>query len=581
MAGPKRSVTTDARRFFLVVAVLAGALLVLGGVRWWATTEVYDAGIRQGVTFARAVTDSHEAMLDQEAGLRGYQITGDPAYLKPYREGQREYLRSSSLAWRLLPDDRVSGALLAVQERATAWQSEHAVPEIARTAVERQGTAPPRLAEGDRLFEQYREGYEALLMDVRAGNNALMSERERVDRAASLLEVGLAGLALVLAARRRLHTRDDVVRPVQEVTEVLHRLAEGEGSARPATYGTRELDGLASGVRALAEAAQGRRAEAEAARQASAARSRVFERVLAVAHELGSYVDPAELGEALLRATGQVVDLDAAVLRTVEAGELGEALASLPPGQLLPVDDVAVEAVRFLRVAAGADGHQLAVPVVHAGTVHALLQVHASSPLEEDDVLALQNLALAAGGALNAARLHARVHAESRSDALTGLHNRRRFEEDLQHELGLAGRVGVPVSLLLFDVDHFKRFNDTRGHRDGDRLLHDLASLLTLTLRATDSAYRYGGEEFAVLLRGTPADDAARLAERLRARIETRSPVTVSIGVVTAVSDPGPDRVVETADAALYAAKHAGRNQVRRADLAAPLPSLALAQANA
>ena len=548
------------------MAALAAALLALGCVHWYVTASVYDTRIREGVLFGRAVTDGQEAMLDQETGLRGFQVTGDPSFLAPYREGQAQYLRASAEAWRLAPPGHLSRRLLEVQGAASAWQTRYAVPALAGSSPGRR-TAPrdATLVVGRDLFDRYRDGYRALLQQVRASNNELMARRELLDRGASSLEVLLAAAALGLAARRRRRLADDVVRPVEELTAVLHQLADGDGAARPVSYPSRELDELSRGVRSLAEAAQRRREEADAERAAGAARAAVYEKVLAVAHELGSYLAPAELGRALLREVAELTGAQATVLRAVAEGAPGAPLAGLPTPDALPLDDLAAQALRFVRLSSSGDGREWALPVVHAGTVHGLLQVRVDEPLREDSVLALRNLALAAGGALTAARLHEQVHAESRSDALTGLHNRRRFEEDLQHELGLAGRVGVPFSLLLLDVDHFKRFNDTRGHREGDRLLRELAETLTLNLRSTDSAYRYGGEELAVLCRGTGPGDAQHLADRLRALVQAQTPVTVSVGVVTADGEIGPDALVESADAALYEAKHAGRNTVRTA----------------
>ncbi len=527
------SVARAGRRFFLTMAVLTVALLVLGCARWYLTLHVFDPQVRQGVQFARAVTDAHEAMLDQETGLRGYQASGSEVYLRPYLDGQRAWTAAAARSWQLLPDRRQADALLTLQDRAAAWQTRHAAPSVARSSSAPVAPTAAELALGKLLFDSYRETYAQVLGAARSHNDALLRQRERVDAVFSGLEIALAAGALLLAARRRRRLVDDLVRPVAEVTQVLSRLTLGEAGARPARYPTREFEALATGVQKLAEAAQRRGEETAAERSAAVARTHVYQRVVAVAHELGGYLDPAEVGHALLRGLSQVADVDVALLREAEDGRLVGVLAALPEGAELPVDGVAEDALRFLRLSVSDDRLVCALPVVHGGTVHALLHLRVHRVVDEDVELALHNLALAAGGALTAARLHEQVHAESRSDALTGLHNRRRFEEDLQHELGLAGRMGVPVSLLLLDVDHFKQYNDQHGHRDGDRLLHDLSSLLTLTLRATDSAYRYGGEELAVLLRGTPADDAVMLAERLRATIAGRLPVTVSVGVIT------------------------------------------------
>jgi len=154
---------------------------------------------------------------------------------------------------------------------------------------------------------------------------------------------------------------------------------------------------------------------------------------------------------------------------------------------------------------------------------------------------------------------------------LTGLANRRRLDHDLGVECDRSGRYGRPLALIMFDVDHFKRFNDSHGHQRGDELLQELAATAAATIRTTDTAYRYGGEEFAVLARETDADQAVVLAERLRGRIEEHfaaeggvAPITSSFGIgLVDAERPAPDDVIARADAALYRAKADGRNCVR------------------
>jgi len=159
-------------------------------------------------------------------------------------------------------------------------------------------------------------------------------------------------------------------------------------------------------------------------------------------------------------------------------------------------------------------------------------------------------------------------------DSLTGLANRRRFDERLDEELGRVRRGGGVVSLVLLDVDYFKTFNDTYGHPAGDECLRRVASVLrTFTRRAGEVAARYGGEEFAMILPGTPHDGALEAAEHFRAAVAALAiphalnpagHVTVSLGVATVEGADSVDHatVVEAADSALYRAKSGGRNRV-------------------
>jgi diguanylate cyclase (GGDEF)-like protein len=156
-------------------------------------------------------------------------------------------------------------------------------------------------------------------------------------------------------------------------------------------------------------------------------------------------------------------------------------------------------------------------------------------------------------------------------DGLTGAYNKRHFLDRVPAEIAYARRHRTPLTLLMFDVDHFKLVNDKFGHLAGDYVLQAIAQIVAATLRAEDLFARYGGEEFAVLCRGVPIEKASVLAERLRAKIETnvfehhahRIPVTISVGVARFVDHPDAvTQLVAEADAALYHAKKTGRNRV-------------------
>ena len=159
------------------------------------------------------------------------------------------------------------------------------------------------------------------------------------------------------------------------------------------------------------------------------------------------------------------------------------------------------------------------------------------------------------------------------TDHLTGLYNRRYFTKRADEEIQRALRHQAPLSMLMADVDHFKRVNDTYGHATGDRVLQAVAGILKDALRITDVCSRYGGEEFAVLLPHTPGDNAYHVAERIRETLgQTRytglglpadANVTISVGIATCPGDATElDELLELADKALYRAKDAGRDTV-------------------
>lgn len=169
-------------------------------------------------------------------------------------------------------------------------------------------------------------------------------------------------------------------------------------------------------------------------------------------------------------------------------------------------------------------------------------------------------------------RLQAALQEQAIRDGLTGLYNRRYLDEMLEREVSRARREGIPLSLVMLDIDHFKRVNDTYGHQAGDEVLRILAATLMADIRAEDMACRYGGEEFLILLPNMPLTAALTRAEAWRSAVEALCIVhgdfpvrfTISLGVA-AYPDHGktPDDLTRCADQALYRAKHGGRNQVQ------------------
>jgi two-component system cell cycle response regulator len=156
-------------------------------------------------------------------------------------------------------------------------------------------------------------------------------------------------------------------------------------------------------------------------------------------------------------------------------------------------------------------------------------------------------------------------------DALTGLLNRRAILETLERELARSTREGTQISLIMADLDHFKRVNDTYGHLAGDAVLRETAQRIQASMRVYDSVGRYGGEEFLVVSAGCGLQEAVEQAERLRKRISKEAvrmpdcviPVTMSLGVVAVTAElRQPGDLLRLADDALYAAKHGGRDRV-------------------
>jgi diguanylate cyclase (GGDEF)-like protein len=174
---------------------------------------------------------------------------------------------------------------------------------------------------------------------------------------------------------------------------------------------------------------------------------------------------------------------------------------------------------------------------------------------------------------LRNALLYRQAQTAALTDRLTGLNNRAAFDSSLQREIGLAHRQQTPLSLIVLDIDHFKMVNDTYGHSCGDQALKNLADVLTETMRASDIAFRFGGEEFVLVLSNTDAEAADSVAERLRVAAAralcsdgNRSfGFTISLGVAQLNRGEKASALFDRADHALYQAKKSGRNQTQLA----------------
>ncbi|MCM2359630.1 MAG: diguanylate cyclase [Geobacteraceae bacterium] len=211
---------------------------------------------------------------------------------------------------------------------------------------------------------------------------------------------------------------------------------------------------------------------------------------------------------------------------------------------------------------------RIIVPLKANDAVVGLLSLYTEPDVEVtgEMVKLLSSIGGQVGVAISNARLYEETKSSSLHDPLTGLANRRFLEVQLEKCIESARRYDRPLSVIMLDIDHFKRYNDSHGHVEGDRLLARIAAILLKDMRNADHVFRYGGEEFLAILPDTGAAMASEAAERLRKAVEAEAGVTISLGVASyRKTMEDKESLIRSADEALYRAKGSGRNRVELA----------------
>ncbi len=217
-----------------------------------------------------------------------------------------------------------------------------------------------------------------------------------------------------------------------------------------------------------------------------------------------------------------------------------------------------------------ASGLGLLCPIRSRGRLIGILALdkkQMNSLYSHEDIDLVMSMANQAGIVVENAQLYTQATIRATTDGLTELYNHRHFHERLEQEIARGSRFGTMFSLIILDIDLFKTYNDIYGHLAGDQILRNLAEYIEGSIRSLDMAFRYGGEEFTIILPETRLDDAYNVAERIRKRVERKMssrvmPLTISLGMASWPADGvTKEEIIASADAALYRSKQTGRNR--------------------
>jgi diguanylate cyclase (GGDEF)-like protein len=381
--------------------------------------------------------------------------------------------------------------------------------------------------------------------------------------------------------------------PLLRVTGAAERFGSGDLDARSGVNGGDEVGRLATTFDAMAEGLQVKVAELEASRDALTDTFERFGEALGRTHDIDGLLytvveaamrgADATVGTALLGDNRHLEERATAV----RDGGPSSVIGALDDLHRLSTDAIRRGEPAIVDELPSA-GAAIAVPLERDGRAIGALAIargQDGGPLDGTAVRAVRALATHAGTAVANVRAHEETRRQSMTDPLTGVGNFRQLTTTLGREVERAIRFHRPLSVLMLDLDHFKRVNDSRGHAVGDAVLREFATRLHGCLREVDVVARYGGEEFAVILPETGAPGASTVADRVLSAIRDEPftaigqqlRITVSIGAAS-FPDHGNSaaEVMRSADAALYAAKRAGRDRWRLAGSAGepqPVPA--------
>jgi diguanylate cyclase (GGDEF)-like protein len=584
-----RSLAQQLSGAFALFSVLVAAGFFVTAAAYVACWAWLTTAVDQSRLAARAEGAALAAMIDEEDGAHAYLFTHELRFLEPYAVVEIRLARANeALTANAGAVSELATPLLTMRLAEERWRE-----RWARTAAAtRPDVVAPSMSEDQSLFDDYRAD-EAELADALGQRTEMLSRREqRFISARVALELVVFLFIFFLAMRQHGALRDSIVVPVAALLRHIGRIRDGQLEETVDPAGPRELRQLGEGLNDMVRALVAARDLGDSRDTTLRSHSVQLRQILDASREFSESLNLAYVVGAVRASTLAVGDYARVIVWLMDDEEkrLVDTAAGTttgPHGAEAEIEigyGVAGRAAKSGRITFEGpsrevrfgDGDRglvcaIAVPLIVGARVVGVLEArHAearATTVQAIDVL--ETLATHAATAIESARLHELTEERSQIDALTRLCNRRRLEEDLDAECRRSVRYRRPLSFVMLDVDHFKEFNDAQGHPKGDAALQEVAAVIAACVRGTDTAYRYGGEEFCVLLRETSALDAVTFAERVRQRIQQRfasgaTPgLTASFGVAEfSPAAPMPRALVEAADAAMYESKRAGRNRV-------------------
>lgn len=561
-----------ANRYGLIVAALIfGAIGV--GVLWGTQRFIVDANLVAHTNQVIAGIDAIEARLrDAESAQRGYLLTGRIDYLVDYRNNRDSLEPGFGWLRELLTDN--PGQIKQVEALQGLANQRMSQIEATLSAYGQGGLPAAQIHIGQEVLETSRaiRTQARRMLEIEQGLLAgrAVSSHQSANLLRSLALLGIPlGIAMVILVyclllreiRRRASAERASSDAQQRLLLSVEQLEQGSASLRELGRYSGLLQSCMSSEEAIHLAAQ--------------LLSRLLPDAGGTLYRIRASQDYAEevarWGEHAAGSVGMLAPSECWALRRGQT-------------HLQRIAEEAVRCSHILAPASGSPASTACVPLIAQGTQLGFIYLSAVA----DTLLARMELVETAAEQLSMAlfnlELQERLRIQSIREPLTGLFNRRYLEESLSRELSRCQRRGLPLALIMLDLDHFKAFNDLHGHVGGDALLAGFGRLLQSLSRPEDIACRYGGEEFTLILPEVGMPAALARAEAIRGAVQAMRVrhlgqelpgVTVSIGVACHPDHgDGAEALVRCADQALYRAKHGGRNRVQSAGEAMPKKSL-------